>query len=223
LRVRVQIGDPGLLFAVIERVRAMFDLDADWSIVEKTLRADPLLAARLAADPGRRVVGCFDGFELTVRAILRQRSRQELAPQLSGIVETFGRPYSPAAHLTHVFPAPQVLCDAPLESLGVLKAHADSIRAVARAACSGRIGFDRIADTAEFLHALSDCPGVGAQTIAYVAMRALRDTDAFPIALGELQRVLGVADPLAVRQRTLSWRPWRAYAAVYLSPSLGAH
>jgi AraC family transcriptional regulator, regulatory protein of adaptative response / DNA-3-methyladenine glycosylase II len=222
LRVRVQIGEPGLLFAVIERVRAMFDLDADWSIIEKTLKADPLLAAMLTADPGRRVVGCFDGFELTVRAILRQRNRQP-APQLDRIVETFGRPYSPAGHLTHLFPAPEALCDADLESLGVLKAHADSIRAVARAACSGKIVFDKIADTAEFLHALADCRGIGAQTIEYVAMRALRDTDAFPLALGELKRALEAADPLAAQLRILSWRPWRAYAAVYLSPSLGTH
>jgi AraC family transcriptional regulator of adaptative response / DNA-3-methyladenine glycosylase II len=221
LRVRVQIGDPGLLFAIIERVRAMFDLDADWSIVEKTLKADPLLAAKLTADPGRRVVGCFDGFELTVRAILRQRNRQP-SPQLDSIVERFGRPYSPADHLTHLFPAPEALCDADLETLGVLKAHADSIRAVARAACLGKIGFDKIADTAEFLHALADCRGIGAQTIEYVAMRALRDTDAFPMALGELRRALEAADTLAVQQRILSWRPWRAYAAVYLSTSLGA-
>ena len=222
LRVRVQIGDPGLLFAIIERVRAMFDLDADWSIIEKTLNSDPLLAVRLMADPGRRVAGCFDSFELAVRAILRQRSRQ-LAPQLHRIIETFGRPYSPAEHLTHLFPTPEALCDANLASVGILKSHADSIRAVARAACLGRITFDKIADTSEFLHALADCPGIGAQTIEYVAMRALRDTDAFPMTLSELKRVLEPAEPLAVQRRSLSWRPWRAYAAVYLSPSLGAH
>jgi AraC family transcriptional regulator of adaptative response / DNA-3-methyladenine glycosylase II len=156
-----------------------------------------------------------------VRAILRQRNRQP-SPQLDSIVERFGRPYSPADHLTHLFPAPEALCDADLETLGVLKAHADSIRAVARAACLGKIGFDKIADTAEFLHALADCRGIGAQTIEYVAMRALRDTDAFPMALGELRRALEAADTLAVQQRILSWRPWRAYAAVYLSTSLGA-
>ena len=223
LRVRVQIGDPGLLFSIIERVRAMFDLDADCSIIERTLKADPLLANLLAADPGRRVAGCFDGFELAVRAILRQRGRQpKLVPQLNDIIETFGRPYSPAPRLTHLFPTPEALCDADLESLGILKTHADSIRAVARAARLGRISFDKITDTSEFLQALGDCPGVGAQTIEYVAMRALRDTDAFPLTLSELKRALQVAEPHAARQRSLGWRPWRAYAAVYLSPSLGA-
>jgi AraC family transcriptional regulator, regulatory protein of adaptative response / DNA-3-methyladenine glycosylase II len=224
LRARVQIGDPGLLFTIIERVRAMFDLDADWSIIEKTLKADPLLAAMLVADPGRRVVGCFDPFELTVRAILRQRTRQpKLAPQLNGIIETFGRPCTPAENLTHLFPTPEALCDADLERVGVLKTHADAIRAVARAACLGRIAFDKIADTAEFLRTLADCPGVGAQTIEYVAMRALRDTDAFPMSSSVLKNALGAVDLPAVQQRTLSWRPWRAYAAVYLLPALGAH
>jgi AraC family transcriptional regulator, regulatory protein of adaptative response / DNA-3-methyladenine glycosylase II len=137
--------------------------------------------------------------------------------------ETFGRPFSPAEHLTHLFPTPEALCDAELENLGILKAAADSIRAVARAACLGRITFDKIADTAGFLHALADCPGVGPQTVEYVAMRALRDTDAFPMTLSTLKRVLEAADLRAVQQRTSSWRPWRAYAAVYLSASLGAN
>jgi AraC family transcriptional regulator of adaptative response / DNA-3-methyladenine glycosylase II len=219
LRVRVQIGEPGLLFTIIERVRAMFDLDADWSIIEKTLKADPLLGAMLLADPGRRVVGCFDAFELTVRAILRQRTQQsKMGPQLDRIVERLGRTYTPSEHLTHLFPTPQALCDAELESLGVLKAHADAIRAVARAACSGRVAFDKIANSADFLRGLADSPGVGAQTLEYVAMRALRDTDALPMSLNELKRVFEAADSQAVQQRTLSWRPWRAYAAAYLSP-----
>jgi AraC family transcriptional regulator of adaptative response / DNA-3-methyladenine glycosylase II len=219
LRVRVQIGEPGLLFTIIERVRAMFDLDADWSIIEKTLKADPLLGAMLLADPGRRVVGCFDAFELTVRAILRQRTQQsKMGPQLDRIVERLGRTYTPAGHLTHLFPTPQALCDAELESLGVLKTHADAIRAVARAACSGRVAFDKIANSADFLRGLADSPGVGAQTLEYVAMRALRDTDALPMSLNELKRVFEAADSQAVQQRTLSWRPWRAYAAAYLSP-----
>jgi AraC family transcriptional regulator of adaptative response / DNA-3-methyladenine glycosylase II len=219
LRVRVQIGEPGLLFGIIERVRAMFDLDADWSIIEKTLNADPLLGALLAADPGRRVAGCFDGFELAIRAILRRRTRRPaLSPLLGGLIETFGRPFAPAAQLTHLFPAPEALSIAPMESLGLPRKQADAIRAVARAACSGKVSFDKIAEPSAFLHALAECPGMGAQTIAYVAMRALRDTDALPMAAGELRRILGAVDEHEVRQRSQGWRPWRAYATVYLSP-----
>jgi AraC family transcriptional regulator of adaptative response / DNA-3-methyladenine glycosylase II len=222
LRVRVQIDDPGLLFAIIERVRAIFDLDADWVIVENTLKADPLLASLIAADPGRRVAGCFDIFELTVRAILRQRVRPpELSAMLGDLVATFGRPYAPAGHLTHLFPTPEALCEAELENIEIGKAPADSIRAVARAARAAEVAFDRIGGGSSFLQALAECPGVGAQAIEYVAMRALHDTDAFPITPRELQHSLNVTDSEA-QQRSLGWRPWRAYAAAYLSAALGA-
>lgn len=222
LRVRVQIDEPGFLFAIIERVRAMFDLDADWPIVENTLKVDPLLASLIAADPGRRVAGCFDNFELTVRAILRQRTRPaKVSALLRHLVATFGRPYTPAEHLTHLFPAPESLCEADLENTGICKAPADSIRAVARAARAGQILFDRIGDGSSFLQALAECPGIGAEAIEYVAMRALHDTDAFPIPLRKLRRSLNVTDT-EVHERSLGWRPWRAYAAAYLSPVLAA-
>jgi AraC family transcriptional regulator of adaptative response / DNA-3-methyladenine glycosylase II len=217
LVARVQIAEPALLFSVIERVRAMFDLDADWATIERTLKADSLLAARIAAHPGRRVAGCFDGFELTTRAILRQHSNAPKAAALAGkMVSTFGRPYAPSHNLTRVFPTPKSLSDADLESIGLPKSRSDSIRAVARAVCAGRICFDKIGNTADFLHALAECPGVGAQTIAYVAMRALRDTDAFPLTVNESSRVLETRSPVEMQQRIRAWRPWRAYAAAYL-------
>jgi 3-methyladenine DNA glycosylase/8-oxoguanine DNA glycosylase len=198
----------------------MFDLDADWATIERTLKADSLLAARIAACPGRRVAGCFDGFELTTRAILRQHSSAPKAAALAGkMVSAFGRPYAPADDLTRVFPTPKSLSDADLESIGLPKTRADSIRAVARAVCSGRICFDKIGDTAAFLHALAECPGVGAQTIAYVAMRALRDTDAFPLTMSESSRFLEIKNPVEIQHRMRAWRPWRAYAAAYLRPS----
>jgi AraC family transcriptional regulator of adaptative response / DNA-3-methyladenine glycosylase II len=221
LLVRVQIAEPGLLFSIIERVRAMFDLDADWATIETTLKTDSLLASRIAADPGRRVAGCFDSFELTVRAILQQRSSASKTSHLVGrIVTAFGRPYSPVDGLTHIFPTPETLADAGLEAATVPKARADSIRAVARAACAGRISFDRIGDTADFLHTLADCQGIGAQTINHVAMRVVRDTDAFPLTFSELSRALKSNDPLEIQRRSQAWRPWRAYAALYLAAPL---
>jgi hypothetical protein len=54
-----------------------------------------------------------------------------------------------------------------------------NVRAVARVVCAGRICFDKIGDTADFLRVLAECSGVGSQTIAYLAMRAPRDTDAY--------------------------------------------
>src|SRR5271167_1053885 len=70
LAVRIEFGDPHSLFSIIERIRAMFDLNADWAAIVQSLRTDPVLAERVKADPGLRVPGCWSGFELATRAIL---------------------------------------------------------------------------------------------------------------------------------------------------------
>ena len=64
-------------------------------------------------------------------------------------------------------------------------------------------------------------PGIGDWSAHYVAMRALREPDAFPAADVGLMRAL--ADERGVRPsaRELeriarAWSPWRAYAAVHL-------
>src|SRR5437660_190421 len=73
LTVRIDFPDPRSLFCIVERIRAMFDVNADWASIVKTLHADPLLAPKLEADPGLRVPGSWNGFELAVRAILGQQ------------------------------------------------------------------------------------------------------------------------------------------------------
>jgi 3-methyladenine DNA glycosylase/8-oxoguanine DNA glycosylase len=47
-------------------------------------------------------------------------------------------------------------------------------------------------------------------------MRALGDSDAFPSGDTSLLRALGVESPGALERRPQAWRPWRAYAAMYL-------
>jgi len=84
LAVRVQFGDPRGLFFIIERVRAMFDLNADWPINVKTLQTDASLARWIAAEAGLRVPGCWNGFELTVRAILGQQVSVKAATTFAG-------------------------------------------------------------------------------------------------------------------------------------------
>ena len=51
----------------------MFGLDADTPAIESVLGADPVLGPLVAARPGLRIAGCFDGFELAVRAVLGQQ------------------------------------------------------------------------------------------------------------------------------------------------------
>ncbi len=214
---RVQFGNPRSLFFIVERIRAMFDLNADWASIVRGLRTDPALVERLEADPGLRVPGCWNGFELAVRAILGQQITVKGATALAGrIVKVFGQPISTARNLTHLFPPPEVLADANLASVGLTRARAETIRALARAVCDGQINFAGIVETDAFLTRLCEIPGIGKWTAQYVAMRALGEPDAFPSGDLGLLRALALENSRELEERAEAWRPWRAYAAMYL-------
>jgi AraC family transcriptional regulator of adaptative response / DNA-3-methyladenine glycosylase II len=216
LAVRVQCGDPGSLFFIIERIRAMFDLNADWTDIVRSLKTDPALADRVAAVPGLRVPGCWNGFELATRAILGQQVSVQGATTLAGrLAKTFGETFASGNGLTHLFPLPEVLADANLATIGLPRARTETIRALARAVRDGQINFERIKDTDTFLAQLCEIPGIGKWTAQYVAMRALGEPDAFPTGDLGLLRELKLLSPRELERRAEAWRPWRAYAAMY--------
>ena len=217
LAARVQFGDPRSLFLIVERIRAMFDLNADWAAIAQGLAADPALAIRMEANPGLRVPGCWNGFELAIRAILGQQITVKGATALAGrLVSTLGQPLSAPGSLTHLFPSPEVLADANLAGVGLTKARSETIRALSRAVSDGRIGFEGISDSQEFLARMSEIPGIGKWTAQYVAMRALGEPDAFPSGDLGLLRALALKTPGELERRAEAWRPWRAYASMYL-------
>jgi AraC family transcriptional regulator of adaptative response / DNA-3-methyladenine glycosylase II len=217
LAVRVQFGDPRSLFFIIERIRAMFDLNADWAAIVQTLRIDPVLTEPVDAAPGLRVPGCWNGFELAVRAILGQQITVKGATALAGrIVRAFGQAFSATGSLTHTFPTPEVLADANLASIGLTTARAQTIRLLARAVCDEQVRFHGIVDLDDFLSTMCAIPGIGKWTAQYVAMRALGEPDAFPSGDLGLLRALGLQRPRELEQRAEAWRPWRAYATMYL-------
>jgi AraC family transcriptional regulator of adaptative response / DNA-3-methyladenine glycosylase II len=217
LVVRIEFGDPHALFFIVERIRAMFDLNADWADIVQSLKSDPVLAARVDADPGLRVPGCWDGFELATRAILGQQITVKGATALAGrMVSAFGQPCPGATGLTHLFPSPETLAGVKLADIGLTGARAETIRALARAVCAGKIKFEGVVDSDALLHRLCDIPGIGRWTAQYVAMRALGEPDAFPSADLGLLRALALGTGRELEQRAEAWRPWRAYAAMYL-------
>ena len=217
LVARVRIDDPSLLFVTIQKLRAMFDLDADWTAIEHILKTDPLLASKVRPDPGRRIIGCLDEFEFTVRAILQQCTasgqEQHLAEKL---LHAHGQPCSPLAELTHCFPSPEMLIDAKLEAIGMTARPAEAIRWLAHALHTGNLCFDRLSDPQMLLSALASNANIGSQIAKRVAMGAMRDTDAFPLSTCDLMRALGSTDSIDSKRRVESWRPWRAYALMYL-------
>ncbi|HXD32762.1 MAG TPA: AlkA N-terminal domain-containing protein [Pyrinomonadaceae bacterium] len=220
LAVRVQIADPRTLYLIVERIRGMFDLNADWAAIAQSLGTDPELASRIGAEPGLRVPGCWNGFELTTRAILGQQIGVKDANALAGrIAQSFGQPISGAEGLTHLFPTPEILADAKVESLGRLglpRKRAETIRALGRAVCRVQISFERIVDSDAFLAQLREILGIDSWTAQYVAMRALGEPDAFPTGDLGLLRALDLKTSGELEKRAEAWRPWRSYASMYL-------
>jgi len=221
LALRVQFPDPRCLFLICERVRAMFDLNADWIAIVSALRATPLLSARVDTAPGLRVPGCWDSFELATRAIIGQQISVKGATTLAGrLVREFGKPPRFAAStpggLTHIFPTADILADANLTRAGLTTARAETVRALARAVCDRRITFDGVIDSDAFQARLCQIPGIGKWTAQYVAMRALGDPDAFPSCDLGLLRASGLNNYRELEGHAEAWRPWRAYAAMCL-------
>jgi AraC family transcriptional regulator, regulatory protein of adaptative response / DNA-3-methyladenine glycosylase II len=217
LSVRVHFGEPRSLFFIIERIRALFDLNADWAVISETLRMDPVLAPQVASEAGLRVPGCWNGFELTTLATLGEQTSVKGATALTArIVKTFGRRLAAADKLTHVFPTPETLADADLAGVDVPKAKAETIRALARAVCDGQIRFEGAREAGLLLGQLSGIPGLVKRTQQYVAMRVLRDPDAFPADDRILRHALGDCTAGELEKRSQAWRPWRAYASILL-------
>jgi AraC family transcriptional regulator of adaptative response / DNA-3-methyladenine glycosylase II len=217
LMVRIEFGDPKSLFFIIERIRKMFDLGADWAAIVQSLRSDPALASSVETDPGLRVPGCWSGFELVVRTILGQQITVKGATAMAGrMANSFGKLFVGASGLTHLFPSAEVLADAKLDDIGLTGARAETIRALARAVCDGKINFEGVVDSDAFLNRLCQIPGIGRWTAQYVAMRALGEPDAFPARDLGLLRAAALKSARELERRAEAWRPWRAYATMYL-------
>jgi len=217
------------LLPIIQRVRGIFDLDASPDDVSRVLSRDKHLKRLLRRQPGIRVPGVWDGFELTVRAILGQQISVAAATTLSGrLAKRYGESLSIAVPDIGsdvaprlVFPRPEKLLRARLGDLGIIRSRSDTIRRVAKYVAEGQINFDPSQGVDEFCRSLVAIKGIGEWTAQYVAMRALKDPDAFPHSdLGLLRAFDSPGDermlPAELKSRAEAWRPWRAYAALLL-------
>ena len=174
--------------AIVARV---FDTGHD----PAALGGDPLFARA----PGIRVPGAWSGWELAVRAVLGQQvsvaGARRTAAKLVAELGSDGR-----------FPEPERVADGALP--GMPRAREGALRALARAVTDG-LRLDPPLDIPATRAALLELPGFGPWTVEYIAMRALRDPDAWPAGDLWLKRAAGADE--AER-----WRPWRAYAAMVL-------
>jgi AraC family transcriptional regulator of adaptative response / DNA-3-methyladenine glycosylase II len=207
---------------LVARMRRLFDLDVDPTAVADVLSRTPRLRRLLARRPGLRVPGAWDGFELSVRAVLGQQISVAAARTLARrVVATHGTalPALPWCNEVRAFPRPERLADADLTRLGVTAARARTIAGLARAVADGRVHFDPAQTLDDFVAALTELPGIGDWTAQYIAMRALKHADAFPAGDLVLRRQAaprgGMLSERELRARSDTWRPFRAYAVLH--------
>ncbi|EHK63719.1 AlkA N-terminal domain-containing protein [Achromobacter arsenitoxydans] len=209
--------------AIIARLRRVFDLASDPAAIAAQFSSDPVMTALMQARPGLRVPGAWDGFELAMRAVLGQQITVVAAIRLAGkLVAAHGEPLAqPDGALTHVFPQPEAVAAAELASLGMPRSRAATLSAVAAAAVADRHLFESAGGLEDAVRRLRTIRGVGEWTAQYIALRQLREPDAFPHADIGLIRALERLEsreytPAQLLARSESWRPWRAYAAQHL-------
>ncbi|CAL9620155.1 putative bifunctional transcriptional activator_DNA repair enzyme AlkA [Streptomyces sp. enrichment culture] len=165
LEARLHLTDLRDLTTSVQRLRRLFDLDADPYAVDERLGADPRLAPLVAARPGLRSPGTADPGELAVRALVGRAEAERL-------VQRYGKALdAPCGTLTHLFPEPAVLAEAVPEG---------TPGALAAALADGTVRLDPGADRDEAERALLAVPGLDARTVAVVRTRALGDPDVAP-------------------------------------------
>jgi AraC family transcriptional regulator of adaptative response / DNA-3-methyladenine glycosylase II len=171
------------------------------------------------------VPGAAEGFELAVRAVIGQQVSVAGARTVAGrLVEAAGDALpEPAGTLTHLFPTPEALVELATSDPGAYampSSRRRALMALAEAVGAGDVVIDPGADPVELRRSLVALPGIGSWTAEYVAMRALRDPDAFmPTDLGIRRgaKALGLPDgPAQLIAVSEAWRPWRSYAMAHL-------
>jgi AraC family transcriptional regulator, regulatory protein of adaptative response / DNA-3-methyladenine glycosylase II len=224
--VAIRFPDMAALPQIIARVRRVFDLAADPDTIGAHLALDPMLTPLVAARPGLRVPGAWDGFELAVRAIFGQQITVPAATKLLGrLVLQHGEPLPEGVRevegLSYLFPTPERIAGVDLTTLGMPGARARAVTSLAQVISADPAIFGRGASLEEAIAKLRSLPGIGEWTAQYIAMRELREPDAFPAADVGLLRAMAAADgrrpsPAQLLSRAERWRPWRAYAALHL-------
>jgi AraC family transcriptional regulator of adaptative response / DNA-3-methyladenine glycosylase II len=212
LKAEVSLSLLPVLGSVMVRLKRLFDTDSRPEDVEKAL------GDVTEACPGLRVPGCFDAFEMGVRAILGQqitvKAAHTLVTRLAALGEKGKTPFS---GLDRFFPTPQKLLEIDGDTLGrmgVVRSRQRALYAFAEFALSG--GLEPRADIEGQIRDLQKLPGIGEWTAQYVAMRALDWPDAFPHTDYAVKAAMGNAPPADILKAAERWRPWRAYATMYL-------
>jgi len=220
--LRINYPDTSHLYHIVEKVRLMFDLKADSEEIDKFFARDKLLKNVVKKNPGTRVTGCWDGLEVTVRAILGQQITVKAATTLAGrVAQRHGNPYTGSREeLNRTFPTAKDLSEAELDGLGIVGQRIAAIKTVAQKILDAELVFDSVVETEDFVENICRIKGIGEWTAHYIALRVLSDPNAFPYSDLILRRAAAKKGETLSPKELLAiaevWKPWRAYAVILL-------
>ena len=214
IKVDFKLNEITTMLDFVTRIKELFDLDADPMLIENDLKRDKKLKPLLKQHAGLRIPGCWDGFELAVRAVIGQKISVKAARTvLIRLVDLYGEKqvFDDSLQLTYLFPSPEKILSADLLKLGLTTAKAQTLKVLAQAVYDKELILDSTADYEETCKKLLSIKGIGPWTVEYIAMRGLKNPDAFPETDLEIKK--------RIKQFDLDpqkWIPWRAYAAILL-------
>jgi len=216
------LDDPRDLAPAIQSCRALLDLDTDPRPIAEHLGRDPLIGSEVSRAPGRRVPGHVDKHELAIRAVLGQQVSLAGARTLAGrlVAAADERLRQPSGGVTHLFPSTEWIAETGAAQVGMPASRRTAITGLARALASQTIDLG----AADAQQQLLSLPGIGPWTVSYIAMRGMRDRDAFlatDLGIKKALEALG-QDPSPANALSLAerWRPYRAVASQHLWATL---
>jgi AraC family transcriptional regulator, regulatory protein of adaptative response / DNA-3-methyladenine glycosylase II len=217
LLCKIEFENSRMLIRIVERVRRLFDLDAVPQDIQCQLMKDKSLATLVRQNPGQRLPGSWDGFEIAVRAIVGQQISVKGATTVMGGI---AKRYGDSTGYGIVFPSPAVVASIDPGELPMPGNRARAIVLMARAVLDGELDPGATNDTTLLVEQLIAIKGIGPWTAQYVAMRALNDPDAFLqgdlVLLRVARQALGINGEKELIARAERWRPWRAYAGMHI-------
>jgi AraC family transcriptional regulator of adaptative response / DNA-3-methyladenine glycosylase II len=217
LKLTVSMNDFSYLNQVITRVRKMFDLDADMSVIHQHLNSHKVLNKVIQYSPGLRLPSCWNIFEFTIRAILGQQISVKAATTLAQrIAEKYGTSVintdSPYTEMTRHFPTPKQLKQVDYADIGLTQSRIATLQRWVDYYLATPDVFSKYENVEALEKTLTQLKGIGPWTVNYIAMRGLSDPDAFPSADLGIIKALTIKDDKPNNKTILAiaepWRPW---------------
>ncbi len=210
-----------VLPALLGRLRNLFDLSARPDQIAAHLMRDPSLRKEVRLNPGLRVPGTFDSFELATRAVLGQQIAVQAATTLAcrfatAFGESIATPHAALNRLSPLAEAVAGTSDESVAKLGIVGTRARSIIALAKALQDGALQLEPGATPEVAVKRLIALPGIGPWSAHYIAMRAMRWPDAFPQGDVAILNNLGGITAKQAEEMSQAWRPWRSYAVFHI-------